>query len=78
LGAGKMITVNVQPIKEESTYPVIKKHIPSGRVVLFIRIKTGISLGGTSSVNDVGYYSDIWAEQEFEVFQGTITVGQVK
>ncbi len=74
------IEISEQLKQTKREYPyigVIKNYDCSSRVyVLFISPQRGVCLDRGSSVNMVGALCDTWAEPEFEVFQGTITITQ--
>jgi hypothetical protein len=60
----------------ETHYPCLKVHKDRNTgtlIVLFTQELVGLVVGPTAS-NGVGYTCDHWAEDEFELFDGTVTL----
>lgn len=70
----------IKVIKDEKEtkkgiYPYIG--VADGLYVLFNNQKSGTVLLDTSpNMYKTGYYSDVWAENDFEIFSGSITLEQ--
>jgi hypothetical protein len=70
----EIVSPTVQP-PEIPTYPILKEHIHSDLVVLFVGPKTGVVMIASEKSNNVGYFlADGWQEDLFEPYSGEITI----
>lgn len=64
--------VEVKEAAQERKYPYLGR-FRNGAIVLFIDKKTGVCLVD-GELNPLGEFSDAWAEREFDVFIGSVTL----
>lgn len=67
------IKVEVRKKIKENKYPCLKHYPKTGEIVLFRGEETGILLNDSSNAC-AGFYSSAWLEENFEPFQGEITL----
>ena len=63
--------------QKEKTYPYIGQSA-TGNIVLFIRKNTGVLLLDATLEDKVGCHSTTWVEDNFNVFDGEVTLNNKK
>lgn len=66
--------VDIGNESKKEKYPYIGKHDSIDLIVLFTSHDEGVCLHSTDEGSKVGEYSDIWDENNFNVYGKTITL----
>ena len=69
-----MIKVTLGDEKPPHDYPCIKIARVTQRIVLFTERGVGICLSYKEYPSDVGHFRNSWAEDEFDLYPGPITL----
>jgi hypothetical protein len=67
------VIVNEKAIKKESKYPYLGIS-KDGLIILFAKQQYGTVINKIEGNHSIGYHSDCWIEEGFELFHGEIVL----
>lgn len=70
-----MIKSSIEQNDKLYTYPILKRYVKGDVfIVLFTKARTGMVVQSSNTLRPIGDRQETWAEEDFTLFNGTITL----